>query len=480
MKTRLKKTQPYLSNEEWSVQSHNIRTLHSLCWAGLRSDYKIITKDQIQEFSKLYSWKLSAKFARVSEEDWLLGVGAITDDDDLWMKVQRARLTMTDPADDALDPGEAQLLKKLDRDYRAYKAERDLIDFTGMVEEAIKRRIVPEDISEIHVDEAQDMCALFYTYHLMLYKALEVPVTWYGDEDQSIYAFMGSDHTLFVNHPAEETVYGELSRRMTKTLAREANDYISNNKQRFPKKIVALKEGIKSAHYTNLDAALDELWEVGTGTVLWLAATNAQIQTIRDELIRREEPVMTSEGEDAARKLIELIKTKPRKLKAEDLKNLVAATVAGKKLIPYQRKFFDKPYDMATKIKQYIEGTESLPFGGLSVTDGGFSPWLAGVLLTGEWERLLDEDQLAIARSLERGATKRYRIELSTFHKSKGREADTVVICKDVRGKALAGVIKDEEMGRRLGFVAMTRALRGNIYYREDGRGTQDYWRVTT
>ena len=58
---------------------------------------------------------------------------------------------------------------------------------------------------------------------------------------------------------------------------------------------------------------------------------------------------------------------------------------------------------MATKIKQYIEGTES-PFGGLSVTDGGFSPWLAGVLLTGEWERLLDEDQLAIARSLERGA----------------------------------------------------------------------------
>ena len=152
---------------------------------------------------------------------------------------------MTDPADDALDPGEAQLLKKLDRDYRAYKAERDLIDFTGMVEEAIKRRIVPEDISEIHVDEAQDMCALFYTYHLMLYKALEVPVTWYGDEDQSIYAFMGSDHTLFVNHPAEETVYGELSWRMTKTLAREANDYISNNKQRFLKRSLLLRKASK-------------------------------------------------------------------------------------------------------------------------------------------------------------------------------------------------------------------------------------------
>lgn len=451
-----------------------------MCWAGLRADYKIITKEQIQEFSKAYNWKFSHKFARISEEDWLLGVGAITDDDDLWMKVQRARLMLTAPDADALDHGEAELLRKLDKDYRTFKADHGLIDFTGMVEEGIRRGVIPDDISEVHVDEAQDMCALFYQYHLMLYDLLGVDVTWYGDEDQSIYSFMGSDHTLFVNHPAKETVYGELSRRMTKVLAREANDYISHNKQRFPKKIIALKDGPKSAHYTNLDAALDELWEVGSGTVLWLAATNAQIQTIRDELIKREEPVVTSEGEDAARKLIEAIKAKPRRLKLEDLKNLVAATVAGKKIIPYQRKYFTKPYEMADKINKYIEGTEAIPFGGLSVTDDGLSPWLTGVILTGEWERLLDEDQLTIARSLDQGATKRYRIELSTFHKAKGREADTVVICKDVRGKALNGVIKDEEMGRRLGFVAMTRALRGNIYYRDDFRGTQDYWKVTS
>jgi len=54
-----------------------------------------------------------------------------------------------------------------------------------------------------------------------------------------------------------------------------------------------------------------------------------------------------------------------------------------------------------------------------------------------------------------------------------------VVICKDVGGKILKGVLADEEMGRRLGFVAMTRALENNIYYRQNAGNTQDFWKVT-
>lgn len=481
MKSRLKKTMGYISSEDWSVQSNNIRTLHSLCWAGLRGDFTIVCREDLAEFSQLYNWKLSIKLAHIMEEDFLMGVHGTRNDDDLWMKVQRARLMVEPPDADADDEAEAALLRQMDHDYRAFKNERGLIDFTGMVEEGIKRRIVPEGIEEIFVDEAQDMNKLFYEYHLMLYETLgeEVNVTWMGDEDQAIYAFMGADPRIFVDHPAKEVIYGELSRRMTAKVAREAEAYISANTWRYPKKIRSEKQGgYESYHSWGIDGVLGELKAIARGKVLWLALTNNQIEEIRDDLIKRGEPVITSEGEKASRRLIETLEADKGKLKLADLKNLTTAVLAGRKVVPYKRKYFTEPYKFAKEMEEWT-AKGSIVGGGLARDDERFSPLLRGILMTKEWERLLDDDQRLIASTLIQAEAKEYEIELTTFHKAKGREAHTVVICKDVGGKILKGVLADEEMGRRLGFVAMTRALENNIYYRQNAGNTQDFWKVT-
>lgn len=409
-----------------------------------------------------------------------MGVSGGASDDDLWMKMQLARLKDTDPDDEADSEEESRLLLKMHEDYKTFKSERHLIDFTGMIEEAITRRIVPEDITEIFVDEAQDMCALFYQYHLMLYEELgpSVPVTWMGDEDQSIYYFLGSDPRFFVEHPAIETIYGESSYRLTDVLAREAMEYISGNTERFPKQIHSLKPGEENDHMWNLDQVLDELDAVAVGEVLWLATTNAQLYEIREELQSRGYPLKTTDDEKAFRRLVETIKTKSRTLTYSTIKDLVSATVAGKKVVPYQRKYFKEPYTFAREMDAW-EKDGGPPGGKLSVTDDRFTPLLQGILLTGEWDRLLTSDELEKATTILEAGEKPFTIELCTFHKAKGREAPYVVICKDVSGKILKWVMKDEEGARRLGFVAMTRALVRNIYYRKDiGKG-QDYWRVS-
>ena len=409
-----------------------------------------------------------------------MGVGNTANDDDLWMKIQLARLKDADPDVDASSDEEANLLRQMHADYQAFKAERGLIDFTGMIEEGIRRRIVPEGITEVFVDEAQDMCALFYQYHLMLYEALgpSVPVTWMGDEDQAIYYFLGSDPKFFVEHPAEETIYGEQSRRMTDVCAREAQDYISRNRERFPKQISSEKPGGESDHMWNIEQVLSELDAVATGDVLWLAATNAQLWEIREELQRRGYPLKTTEEEKAFKRLVTTIKTKPRSLKTSDLKDLVTACVAGKKVVPYQKKFFTEPYTFAREVDSWEE-SGGPPGGKLLVTDERFSPLLQGIMLTGEWDRLLEANELDKATTILEAGEKNFTIELCTFHKAKGREAPYVVICKDVSGKLLKWAMQDEEGARRLGFVAMTRALERNIYYRKDiGKG-QDFWRVS-
>jgi len=457
--------------------------LHSLCWAGLRGDFKIITRDDLAEFKELYHWDLSTRYAHIVEDDWLLGISGNTNDDDLWMKIQLARLKDVPPEAEAESKEEEGLLRKMHTDYTEFKASRSLIDFTGMLEEGIKRRIAPEGVEEIFVDEAQDMCALFYAYHLMLYEALgeSVPVTWLGDEDQSIYYFMGSDPKFFVEHPAEETVYGEQSKRMTDACSQEAHNYISSNKKRFPKAIYSEKPGGESDHMWNMEQVLEELEACAEGDVLWLALTNAQLQEVREELVGRGYPLKQSDSEKAFIRLVATITSRGRYLKTSDIRDLVTATVAGRKVVPYQRRWFTEPYAMAREVDSWDgENGSGGPAGGkISIADGRFTPLLQGILMTGEWERLLEAETMEKAEKMLGAKEKAFTIELSTFHKAKGREADYVVVCKDVSGRILKWAIGDEEGARRLGFVAMTRAKIRNIYYRKDVGKGQDFWKIS-
>lgn len=486
IKDRLRSRLTSLSEEEWLLASHNIRTQHAFCWSGLRADYELLNHSSVNDFAREYGWRLSQKYATPSQDDFYSAAFESTffmsEDDKVFFQINLNRLRLLPPETGLAYEGERTMAIQMDHDYECWKAQHGWTDFTGMVEHGIERKSVPDGIRYILVDEAQDLCPLLFEYHKVLYEAHpEAEVTWYGDEDQCIYEFMGADPSIFVNQPATDTVFGEISHRLPANIAASAHEYISRNKNRLPKDIKGQdKPGIFSKQ-VGVEAAATEAILDSKGLILWLCPTNAQCDRVKEKLRELGYALkMTSEEKECVRAL-QLLASKPRRLKVEDLRLLTEAKLGGKKLFPFTREWFVEPLKFSIQVKAWLAGTEDLGLVGLDVEDVRLSDRFQSVWRDNNLSELfkLDDTREKVARALLANKEEDYWIEVTTFHKSKGREADTVVVLKDVAGKMLSSILYDPEAGRRAGFVAMTRTRHKLILYRQEHERCRDWYKVT-
>lgn len=295
-----------------------------------------------------------------------------------------------------------------------------------------------------------------------------------------IYEFMGADPSIFVHQPALDTVFGESSYRLPLAVSTVAHTYIAQNKNRLPKNIVGQDKPGHVSHATGLEQAAYEA-TVGTkGHVLWLCPTNAQCGRAKDRLRAANFALRMSSEEKHCVEALKFILTKPKRLRLPDLQLLTEATLSGRKLVPFLKEWWEEPQKTSKQLKVWVAGDESFPT--MTSEDTRLSERLRAILRTGDIADLFrhDDERLTLARSLLDAQEQDYWIEVTTYHKSKGREADTVVVCKDVAGKMLNSILWDAEAGRRAGFVAMTRTKNRLIMYREDFDRCRDWYGVTT
>lgn len=488
VKERLRARLTSLSDLDWSTASHNIRTQHSLCWSGLRGEYEVLDGSALNEFAKAYGWRISQKYVSPNADDFYAAAFSeggffATDDDKVFFQINLNRLSLLPPETGLAYEGEKNLARAMDHDYEHWKAEKGYTDYTGMVEHAIRKRHTPTGIRYILVDEAQDLCPLLYEYHKVLYTDHpDAEVRWYGDEDQCVYGFMGADPAIFVQQPSSETTFGEISYRLPAPIAAMANEYISRNKGRLPKVIKGQAKPGPLFKAMSWEQAAEHATAGTQGLVLWLCPTNSQCNKVKDQLRTAGYAMKLSEEEKQAIQALRFIQNRPLRLKAADLRLLTEAKVQGRKLFPYDRHWWAKPHEMNKQITAWISGSEDIGLTGISVDDDRLSPQLSEILRSGYIQPIFDspgDDRQKTADNLLSSAQADYWIEVITFHKSKGREADTVVVLKDVMGKMLSSILWDPEAGRRAGFVAMTRTRGTLVLYRQEHERCRDWYKVT-
>ena len=108
---------------------------------------------------------------------------------------------------------EAFQFKQFRHLYNTYKRKQRFVDFTDVLEQAIKVPRYPLSFKLLLVDEAQDLCPLQWRIVERLC-GLSERVYIAGDDDQSIYQFSGSIADGFLDFPCDEEVVLQQSYRI--------------------------------------------------------------------------------------------------------------------------------------------------------------------------------------------------------------------------------------------------------------------------
>lgn len=161
------------------------------------------------------------------------------------------------------------VFRKIYRDYENFLKKHRLIDFDDMLTltyELFKER--PDILSAwqkkyqyILVDEFQDINQIQYDIVRML-AAPENNLFLVGDDDQSIYRFRGSKPEIMLHVPKDypdvKQIQLDVNYRCPKEVVEVSQKLILQNKERFPKKVVAEKSG-ESVRFQQFNTQRDEI-----------------------------------------------------------------------------------------------------------------------------------------------------------------------------------------------------------------------------
>lgn len=145
---------------------------------------------------------------------------------------------------DDLDQNLVEVYEK----YEAKKRELNLLDFDDLIIRALKlteKKVIPPLYSYIIVDEFQDINRLQYDLIKGLLKR-EGSLAVFGDPDQAIYSFRGSEVDLFLNLPKDfkdlTLLNLSLNYRSQAAIINASNKFITANSKRFSKRIEPTRE----------------------------------------------------------------------------------------------------------------------------------------------------------------------------------------------------------------------------------------------
>ena len=133
-----------------------------------------------------------------------------------------------------------EILKRFVKQYNEYKLENDKMDYTDMLEQVLKKRLIP-NVKVLFVDEFQDFSRIQYLIYEMWRDACE-KVYICGDDFQCIYEFNGADSSFFLNTYADHKIILPKTYRLPSNHLKLSNNLIQSVKHKQLKNITSVKD----------------------------------------------------------------------------------------------------------------------------------------------------------------------------------------------------------------------------------------------
>jgi len=422
------------------------RTIHGICYAqiGLRRD-NVMQSDDYLAFGDQFGIKFSENFTRDVDQDGIPFGYAHSPGNEILAIRQLAAAKMCSIRDVALewpDGVDTNTMRETLEGFRKWKEFNAKFDFVDMLQ-MYQRMGDPIDVDAVFLDEAQDLSLQQWAIFVkMIAKAKRVYVA--GDDDQSIYAFIGADPYGFLDYKTDSSEILPKTWRLKDKVWDYAQRIITQVHKRQAKQIHTNGPG-GQIEFFNTDIRhipLDP--DVST---MFISRHNSQLNDFADELRERGIPFdgrgwtpYGTKQATAVRAFLALRAGKPIGLKD-------AASVLD------LRKFKDRAKALRNRARAEASATVAE---------------LEGIDLQEDWVQYLakspadvkhNETIREILRAVGwKGVLEPPKVSLTTYHGCKGREADHVILMTDCYRKAYdhARLYPDDE--RRLSYVGVTRA----------------------
>jgi DNA helicase-2/ATP-dependent DNA helicase PcrA len=422
----------------------HFRTLNSFCYQNTANKKDIMSSLDYSKFGLKIGYKMRGYQSKITSlED--LNQNAGPGDELLTLdNYRRSKLCSYKDACKAQDDHQhsPDTLKHFAESYVNYKDEVRKGDFVDQIERYISEGFFPE-VDYVFADEAQDFSALQW---MVVDKIAQKAKTYFiaGDDKQAIYEFSGGDPKALIDKVGEREVLDKCYRLPANVLA-YAEKIANNIETKTPYKISAVNGGGGVHHVQSLTGLpLDE------GSWFMLARNKAYLPYFEKELLRQKMLYTCADSTKVPKGLVQAIETWKRLLagefvEARDVKPLYADFLkAGQHVAKGFKKVMAQAYDDDTMNYELLTEEYGL---------NAFSAW--------ETTFCSISDKLkTYLKSVEEAGNfgSASRIELSTIHGTKGREADNVILLPDQSPKTwMAGQVKPDTE-HRVFYVGATRA----------------------
>lgn len=207
----------------------NIRTIHSHCFKMLGLKMDEVADKHIKDFNEANP-QFAIPVSGVEEQEE--PIDGIND----WnLHDNKKRFAMSQQLRKRMIPVERWEDESVVAWYKAWRRWmyiEGLTDFTGMVENALAKELIP-DISVLFVDEAQDLAPLELSL-MQLWSGQCETTIFVGDSDQAIYRWAGTVPEAFINLRHDFRNVLAQSHRVPRAVARYAEKIIAQAEDREP------------------------------------------------------------------------------------------------------------------------------------------------------------------------------------------------------------------------------------------------------
>jgi superfamily I DNA/RNA helicase len=439
-------------------------TLHAAAFRYLGlSTNNVFTGKKIQEFGSEYGYEIRGS---LSYED-----GTYTNfyGDDLVLFFENfARITQQPfesvmAQNDFIIPDSTRA-RKIIKELQQFKAQHGLFDFTDMIEEFIKIGDPPR-LEVLIVDEAQDLSELQWRMIEQLAKFVKRMYV-AGDDDQTIFTWAGAS-TRFITLPGNATVLQQ-SFRVPINVHKLANRVISKIDNRREK--MWLPRDAQGSYSTiNGIADFDPTGIDPEKSMMMLGRTT---KSLRQKFI----PYCRSHG--LLYRYFDSYSVKPNYARAitawNDLHEGIAIPLPDAlkiyELLPSETST-KKPgvtYGFKARLQRYAKQTD--------VIDISLQELIRdyGLIAEGTWQKVFTEietkDVSYIEKVLSNGYSLRQqpKIHISTIHRVKGGQADTVVLLSDTAKAAEKFQTGNQDEETRIFYTGITRTFDNLVIVQPD------------
>jgi len=332
--------------------------------------------------------------------------------------------------------------------YHGWKKEHGKIDFTDMLV-MYDDEGEPGDVDVVIVDEAQDLSSLQWKIVDRFSKDAE---TMYiaGDDDQSIYKFLGADEFGFLDYEADEDIVLTHSYRCPAVIGERATKVIKKIERRKDKTVTwQEKDGEVKVH--NMDEMFLPWkdWAAGEASVMVLTRHRRQMYEVRKMLNKMKIPHTINGSSMATSHMGKMIRV---------YLELVKKTMAFRPSVVGQMLEAIGDKDQARTVRDLGVKNRTLTLTREDIIIPYTDSWPM-LFSKRKWElaqinalrQQINEFGLEIIGPLP-------NIDIGTYHGSKGREAEHVVLFTDCYAATWAEQQINPDSETRLAYVGLTRS----------------------